>query len=363
MLPNNGPLAKQEREEVRALVDAYIKKHKIGQKEVSHQIANLNVSNLNAILNGKYQHGPLDDYLRELNNWMEVDARRRQSKPNRKFVETRIAKRLLSCASKASQGTMIALAHGPTGIGKTMVAHVIAEKFPGAVYLRISSGNGSQSQLRRLLVSHLRMNRQRGRKIANAHLTIDERIFEKLRDSHRLIIIDEAHKLSESALEFLRDIYDECRVPILLLCTKDLLERIREDSDEDHGQFISRVGWVCELTRGYDKMPGGKRPLFTTSDIRKLFENEQIKLKPDGIAYLQDIANHLGRGSLRSCENLLPFAVAVERAVRGIPVGKPVSIGAAVLRKVELESSADNSMLCDLEVRVSMESATRSRTA
>lgn len=351
MLPNEGPLTAAQREEVRTALEQYMQKHVISQKEVAKQCAGVGVSNLNAILNGKYTHGPIDDHLREINNWMEVDARRRQTRPQRPFVETHVAKKILRAAEKASEKAQIVIAFGPTGIGKSMVAHVVAERFPAAIYIRISEGNNSFTALRRMLAERLRFYVRRKRKSDPTGLTVNERIFDKLRGSNRLLIIDEAHRIGDSALQFVRDLYDECEIPILLLATKDLVDRVRRDSDEDHGQLYSRIGWTCDLVRGKDKTPGGKSPLFTVAEIRKIFESDKVKLHPDAQGYLQDVANMLGQGSLRSCERILRWAVQIERHVRNLSHTDGVTINAPCLRKAESESKDDRGMLDDMEVR------------
>lgn len=352
MLPNEGPLTEAQREEVRAAVNAYCAKHGITKKDISRQVGGLNTSSVTQLLLNTYgaKDATLDEHLRAINDWMEVDARRRQTRPDDSFVETYVAKRLLGCAMKASQMRTMSMAHGPSGIGKSMVAHVIAEKFPGAIYLRISRGNTGFTALRSMLLTRLRLRRRR---IARAQqgLTLDERVFDALRNSHRMIILDEAHRISDSSLEFLRDLFDECHIPILLLCTKDLLERIRRDNDEDHGQLYSRFGYVCDLTMGRDKMPGGKNPLFTINEIRRLFESDQVRLLPDGQAYLQDVANTLGQGSLRRCRDIVAWAIQIERLAKSLPDDARMTLGEAVLRKAEIEPRPDQAMQDDIRGR------------
>ena len=348
MLPNEGPLTATQQEDVRKALVAYIKKHDISQAEVARQISGMGKQALSPILNGKYGHGPLDDHLRELNNWMEVDARRRRTKPDDRFIETRVAKMLIGAASKASQMRCMAIAHGATGIGKTMVAHAIVKKFSGAIYLRISAGNATYMQIRRMLATRLRLYGTKRKKADNATLTFDEKIFDKLHGSHRMIIVDEAHRIADSGLEFLRDVHDECGVPILFLCTKDLVDRIRRDNDEDHGQMYSRFAYVCDLTRGRDKTGTGKKPLFTVAEIRALFETDKVKLHPGAQAYLMDVANTLGYGSLRRCRSIMEWAIAIERYAKRLGPNDRVTITATVLRKAETEPMADGSMLDDI---------------
>ncbi len=147
-------------------------------------------------------------------------------------------------------------------------------------------------------------------------------------------------------------LYDECQVPVLLLCTKDLVERIRKDNDQDHGQMYSRLGWVCDLTRDHDKTPGGKKGLFTVADIRRLYETDKIKFHPDAQAYLQDVANSLGQGSLRSCDRIVRWAIAIERHVKDLGQNDSMTLTAAVLHKAEEDSKHDRFMLDDMRSRM-----------
>ena len=126
MLPNEGPLTEAQRREVRAAVNAYVAKHGITQRDISRQVGGLNISSVSQLLKGTYKakDATIDEHLRAINDWMEVDARRRQTRPDDRFVETHVAKRLLNCAMKASQMRTMALAHDPSGVGKSMVAHL-----------------------------------------------------------------------------------------------------------------------------------------------------------------------------------------------------------------------------------------------
>ena len=357
MLPNEGPLNPAQRDEVIDALKGYMEKHGISQGDVRRQCPSVGGA-ISPILKKSYGHGVIDDHLRELNNWMEVDARRRQTRPQRKYVETHVAKKIVHCASQASKRNWIVVAHGPTGIGKSMVAHVVAERFPSALYIRVAKGDDTFTRVRQMLAVALRMFSKRKRKDEPHGLTFNQRVFSRLRASHRLIIIDEAHRLTDSALEFLRDVYDECQVPMLWLCTKDLVDRIRQDSDEDHGQLYRRIGLTTDLVRGKDKVPGGKHPLFTLSEIRQLFESDKVKLHTEAQAFLQDVANMLGQGSLARCEQYVAIGLEVERGIRGLGIDLMVTLTVEALRKAEADLTDDPGMIEDMKIRTRRIAAT-----
>ena len=353
MLPSEGSLTDTQRAGVRRAVTEYCQRYDITFALLGKQCA-LSGGMISEILTGSTKLKPdkLDAHLRTINEWMENDQRRRRSRPDDRYVETYVAKRLLVCAQKAADLGTMALAHGPTGIGKTMVAHVIAERFPGCLYIRTSTGNRSYAKLRQIVAQRLRLYARRRRREDTVGLTLDERIFDKLRGSNRLLIIDEAHELHDTGLKFLRDLHDECgQLPILLVCTKDLRDRIRKDNDEDHGQLYSRFGYVCDLVKGKDKVPGGRSPLHTIDQIRRMFEADAVRLAPDGARYLLDVANTLGQGSLRLCRDLMRWAVPLERRVRKLGPRQRVTITAQVLRAAEAKTRDDDSMLDDMAYR------------
>ncbi len=166
------------------------------------------------------------------------------------------------------------------------------------------------------------------------HQTQLERVISALRNTERMIIIDEAHDLQDTALQVMRDIHDTTGVPVLLFATRDLHERIVKTADPDHGQLYSRVDVVHHLTEGHDIYRGGKA-LFTVDQIKQLYNEQPVRLSRDGARYLQDIANELGRGSLRRCEVVLRNAVRRARKRQGVDEHENVTVTANDLEYVE----------------------------
>jgi DNA transposition AAA+ family ATPase len=69
-----------------------------------------------------------------------------------------------------------------------------------------------------------------------------EHALNKLRGSDRLIIVDDAHKLNRSALQWFFDFHDETLCPIALVGIYDLEEKLADDA-----QRFSRVGLRWEI--------------------------------------------------------------------------------------------------------------------
>lgn len=352
MLPDEGPLTDSQRQEIRDAVKGHLAAHKMSQQQLAREIGTLRASTLSEILSGEYgkkvSPEKLDAALRAMNNAIEVDARRRAAGTNRRFVETTVATKILIAAQQASSKSIIAVVHGPSGIGKTMCAEALITRYPGSIYLRLDDETRSSRDIRQALREHLRLDGGRGRTPVRQG-KIHRRIVDTLRGSGRMLIIDEAHKIGDSGLEYLRDVYDLCAVPVLLLCTKDLVDRIRRDADPDHGQLYSRIDYVCDLWARAGEAPGRGQRLFSISDILKLWQTDAVRIAPDAQAYLLDLANRPGFGSLRSCGNLLRWAERALRAKHGAEA--KITITAELLLHIEREQKPDWSMRSDMEAR------------
>lgn len=338
ILPNEGALAPDQRKEVQNAVRAYAAKHELGDAQIARQVG-MGATTVFHALRSSAQLGPskagkLDDRLRELNMWMEADARRRATRPHEQFVRTKVAKKIIDAAKVAIADGSIVLVVGPTGVGKTMVGHYVYEDTTGALYLRLGRHLRTYTRLRSRIAALLKVSEGRRMQKSLRRLHTEERIFETLRDSNRLLILDEGHQISDDGLGFLRDLYDETHIPMLILCTVDLWERIQAEADEDHGQMHSRVG-MCVTLAGSDLEASTDNPaIFSRGEIRQLYQSAKVKLAADAVEYLHDVANALGHGSLRRCAELMKRTIRVARQQAG---GGEVSvtITAELLRKTE----------------------------
>jgi len=340
-LPREGPLTDAERRAAMENFAAYIGKVGLTPAQIVDRLGSPRKMTLRALLDGHFrEHGVgADVHIRRLNDWVEQDARQRLAAMPERFVETKIAKDLESIARIVRENVTMGLACGPSGIGKTRCAEALARKYVGAVYLRIVTGYATPRGLIHALASHAAAHQGAYWRRAGQRMSL-ERTIAALRGSGVFLIIDEAQKLDDDALEVLRDVHDSCAVPVLCLATKDLHDRIVRTADADHGQLYSRFDVIHHLTQGLDVLKGGK-PLFTIEDILALYVDTPIRLSMDAARYLQDVANYLGRGSLRRCRILLQNAVRIARRRAGVAESESVTVVADDLAWVETHLRSD----------------------
>ncbi len=354
MLPNTGSLSDAQRRQAMDNFSRYTRAQGINATQVAHEIGTPKATTIGELMKGTFRVNA-DAYVRKLNLFVEQHARKRAASLGDKFVTTtKVAKDMLNTARLCRENSTMALCHGPTGIGKTACAMEIHRKYVGSVYIRIGHGYQHAKGLIQALSAKLDV-RVAASHHARHHYTQLERVRNSLRNSHRLLIFDEAGKLIDSALELLRDIHDECGVPILLIATRDLYERIQKNAGPDLGQLYSRFDVVKNLTEGYDIFQGeGNRALHTVADIRAIYNEPPLRLSTDAAEYLRDVANMLGYGSLRKCRILLQNAARRARKRQGLANDDKVTVHAVDLEWIERRLKQESSEQSTIRDRLRM---------
>ena len=151
----------------------------------------------------------------------------------------------------------------------------------------------------------------------------------------------------------MRSIHDTTGIPILLVATQELHDRIQRNAAPDRGQLYSRVEVIQNLAEGHDVYSGGK-VLHTLQDIRDLYNEPPVKLSPDAARYLQDVANMLEYGSLRRCKMLLRNAVRRARNRCGLAAEDTVTVTADDSEYAELrlrQAGSERSLIADRRTR------------
>jgi DNA transposition AAA+ family ATPase len=133
----------------------------------------------------------------------------------------------------------VGLIHGPAGIGKSKALEVYLEANPSAIGIVANSWSRSGCDAARLVFDTLDTRKWSGN-VKRAIWLID-----RLRNSERLLIVDNAHRLSASGLAWLFDFHDETRCPLALVGNPEVLDQIKKND-----QQFSRVGLLREVSLG-----------------------------------------------------------------------------------------------------------------
>ena len=314
-LQDDGPLTDDQRQSIVAMLTNYMARFGLNQRDVSLNVRDMSPSTLSSILGGKYDHPEkIDQHLRNLNNFMEVDARRREGARAKKPLTTTFVVRLVRtavnlCIENATMGYLT----GPAGIGKTATLAEMERSHPGIIRVNVTGDNAPRRRMERSICMAMRIAGRTKRKDLQG-LSHFERIVTELKGTHRLLVLDDAHKLPIVTLEMLREIHDECGVGVLLIGDVDLAQRIHSTTDDDHGQLESRFGVRLDVRQALcNDRTGRMRPLFSAEEIREIFKIPGIRLVGNSIAFLLTLVNQHGEGAIRAAEHLVYQAARIVR--------------------------------------------------
>ena len=159
------------------------------------------------------------------------------------FFETPATKRFKSILNIAMRGRMTLIGGAP-GCSKTETIRQFREMFPNSVRIVTVDPTtaGVNTMLQALLLA------LRVKEIGGTPFTLRQRAVSALSETGCLIIFDNAHWLSEKALETISAIYDEFATPpqtpigVCLVGNSDVLERLVQSSRrEAMARFKSRI--------------------------------------------------------------------------------------------------------------------------
>lgn len=177
--------------------------------------------------------GLLGDFIRR------VEEKERSARVVMPFVPTATARKVTETVRLAHIEGEITVVYGEAGLGKTVALKQYAKEHADAVLIEVDPGYTAKVLLEDLC-SKLSVN-VRG----NLHELL-EAVINKLQDSGRLIIIDEAELLPYRALEVLRRIHDKTGIGIVLAGMPRLIANLRGKRGE-FVQLYSRIAFALNL--------------------------------------------------------------------------------------------------------------------
>ncbi|EJD6043022.1 AAA family ATPase [Morganella morganii] len=194
---------------------------------------------INQFLQNKYNGdvNAVEEKVRQfLSRELERDKSRR-IKPV--YVDTLMARKGRDVIRMAHMDSDINVIYGDAGMGKTMIIRQYAKENLNAVLIEADPGYTARVVLEELC------NKLGLSKRGNMH-ELSESIIQNLRDSGRIILVDEAENLPYRALETLRRIHDKSGVGIVLAGMPRLILNLKGKRGE-YKQLYSRVGFALRM--------------------------------------------------------------------------------------------------------------------
>jgi DNA transposition AAA+ family ATPase len=183
---------------------------------------------------GNQYSGDIAKWERSAEDFLRNESRRKASGVT--TVSCDVAEQLAKALELIRKTNDVGVIMAEAGFGKTRGIELYTTHNPTAVLFRVMSWASDKQSIEGSLFSAVGSSgwdKQTKRAVFLAA---------KLSGSDRLLIVDDAHKLTRPALQWLFDFADETGIPLALVGTFDLADKIADDA-----QRFSRVGLRYEI--------------------------------------------------------------------------------------------------------------------
>jgi len=295
-------MTKEEADKVADKLAAFIKERGYTQAQVA-RLLNIKDSRLSQCLSKKYK-GNLDEFINKAVQWMDSVRRKERQVQGPPFVRTTIAQSIYALIKKtedfSSSEGRIGIIIGDAGHGKSICLQQYAKANRNTIYAELDDTMRSTTIFAEIA-------KKLGVDSSGMLAKVTERLIENLQNRHVIIMLDECSSLNVKELNQLRQIIAvKCRCPLILSGNADLLNTIMQPKSrrgcESLDQFTSRLSYILNLDAAAAEKDGG---LYTTEDIRKLYQYGGIRLTNDAVKLLQRICRSARTGRVRTCELII----------------------------------------------------------
>lgn len=272
--------------ETRQQLTNYIRTTKRKQSAISKELG-LSTGTLSQFLSGNYT-GSNEEVARKVSQFLELERQRQCRTPPPSFTrEIRNTQLVYSDLNYLRITNRISLIIGAAGSGKTTALKHYANENNGVVYVQADVTKSSPRAALNLIVKAM------GSKKCGTSSEMLDTLIDELKDTNRLIIIDEAQHLTERSFDTLRALNDSAGVGLVYAGTPDILNRMYGRHEADFDQVHSRIGYICKLNNRYSK-----------EDIQHIFGD--FNLDKTIIKYLYNVSSR--KGGLRTAINIFRLA-------------------------------------------------------
>lgn len=296
-------MTSKEVDAVRQRLKTFMKENKLTVSKLAKAIGT-NTSVISRFNNKKYP-GRIDILVNKLVNYMDSFSRHERSPKNRDYVNTTVAKRIATVIKQTEafgdpHEAKIALIIGDAGHGKSICLEQYAKANKNSLYVALDSTMTSTAIFSAIA-------KALGRDATGSLRKLTRRLEKYLDERQLTVMLDEASSLSVHKLDQLRQVITiKCKCPLIISGNNHLLGTINQPSTkrgyESLDQFRSRLTFILNLDEIAANGDGG---LYTTEDIRKLYEYGGIKLKPSAVNTLKRICRVSQSGRLRTCSHII----------------------------------------------------------
>lgn len=237
----------QGNDELRDQIRAVMSNNKRLSQAILSKEAGISATTFNQWINSKYL-GDNEGVEQKIRIWLEADNNRRaagnQMPEAPSFVSTPTAARILGALGYAQMAGDIAVIHGGPGVGKTEANKFYRDSSPNVWIATMDPSTAGVVTALQAICDAL------GLAPGGGAWQMSRAICKRVRDTHGLLIVDEAQHLSIQALEQIRSIHDSTGIAIAFVGNDGVFARMAGGRNEQQlDRLRSRVGKRLSLKR------------------------------------------------------------------------------------------------------------------
>ena len=204
-------------------------------------------ASISMYLNGTYAEkgGNYETIEPKIEAYLDMqDSKARREELVLGFVSTKTTRRIAEVMRDAHEGGETVVIYGQAGLGKTQAVKNYCEKNPAAILIEANPSFTALVLMRKLATA--------AKVSAMGSLNdLFESVSDRLRDSGRLIVVDEAENLPLRALEIIRRLHDDTGCGLVLSGMPRLVANLRGK----HGELVQLYSRVSVALNLGDSMP------------------------------------------------------------------------------------------------------------
>lgn len=205
-------------------------------------------STVNTILLGKYPSPP-GKYLRQMLDYISRETERAETSVTIPLVRTSVYELVAFVCARAHRYRDIGLISGMVGVGKTSALKAYAEAHPNVILIEGMTDMNALVFLRLMVEKTGAVVRKSHKYSQGTKADMVAGVIAALAATDKLLVIDEADKITDQALEYARRISDLAEIGLVLAGTEKLHPMVRDPLGR-HGQISSRVGFWPPIIKG-----------------------------------------------------------------------------------------------------------------
>lgn len=284
-------LSQADREDIINAAREFCRVHDVSISALAKMVG-CSGSTLSEALNGTYKGDP-DNILRKITPAINEYHRSKSGPGKGGYVTTHVAQQIFAALKYASKVKAMVAVYGPSGVGKTFtVKALLAKEFPSGIYIETNDTCRSVKDLYQLLHKVLRIRLYSGQP-RNADYATG--IYDKLRDSGRMIVIDEADGLLPAAMNCLRQLHDATECPIVFVGRPNLIDKINATANNPNigASFIGRLAGQFHLEEGEpgDGSSGSDQWICSAEQMAEMLKRFKVRFSVDSIRFLCSVAH------------------------------------------------------------------------